>query len=573
VAIRAQFRGVVVTSFRLGLLLSAVVGSAVYEIVVVGFAHPADLFLSWAVDACAWAWLWAASEMLARRSRHGGLLAGLLFYPLFYFSFGCSFAHSFYFESAAERRFSLLDIDLSAILYFFTHVLPLKGWAVLFALLAVVHAGAMLLRRRPLVLSPRTPLSWLLCATLVTSVVGARAERVPSPLVDIASDFWELLTTPRIMLDRSARPGFSPGTLDKSANNPLLEATPFKKVLVFVMETTTADKLAVETAALEPSTFLRREREHFHRYLRYYPNNQDSRTGMLDMLMSRLVPYEAYSESDCDHYSFLGHEPSLVDRMNALGYGSAYALSQADVEIVVGDLAWKQVLSLSESEVRASAGGSLCFLVYDFEHGCEDRALLPKVLDFLDHNERAFLYQEMIWGHDIEYNRVSGKTNAQYYSAYVDAVVAHLAQRGELDDTLVVLTSDHGFRDKAQQRDPDVYHIPLFFYSTRFAARDDARLFSHVDFKDILFDELAGRVPAEGDPFVMVVGPTGTSMVSVLTKDDQFMLLKQRGDRPFLLRYADLGFRPHALDSRAPAAYFRLFDDYRRSFDARGRGR
>ena len=50
-----------------------------------------------------------------------------------------------------------------------------------------------------------------------------------------------------------------------------------------------------------------------HRYTGFYSNNQDSRTGMLDLLMSRVIPYEAYA-GGVDHYAFVSHLPSLVDR-------------------------------------------------------------------------------------------------------------------------------------------------------------------------------------------------------------------------------------------------------------------
>jgi hypothetical protein len=558
---------------RSGLVVSAALAFAIYDLVAIGVAHPVDLFLSWAVDACASVWLWTLSEGLARRGGRGGVLAGMLFYPLFYFSFACTFAHTFYFESAAERRFSLLDLDLGSIEFFFVRVLPTNGWLVLLVLLAVVHAGALLLRERPRVLSRRALLGGLSAATLLTVAVGTQAERVPSPLVDIARDFWELWTLPRVARDRAAQPAYPLASLDKSARSPLLAATPFKKVFVFVMETMTSARLEAESARIEPNSFFRRERQHLHRYGRYYPNNQDSRTGMLDMLMSRLIPYEAYTEDDCEHYTFLARKPSLVDRFNALGYQSAYALSQSDVELVVGDLAWKRVLHPEEAEVRANAKRFQCVVAYEFEHGCEDLALLPKVLDFIDQNERVFVYQEMIWGHAIEYNQASGKTNTEYYSAYLDALIAHLRRTGVLDQTLIVITSDHGFRDKVLQADPDVYHVPLFFYSTRFEARDDDRLFSHLDFKDILFDELALRSPAEGDPFVMTVGPTSTSMLAVLTDTRDFMLLKRRGHANFLLRHQNLKDASRAPDPRQPAAFMRLFDDYRASFDRWGRAR
>jgi len=235
---------------------------------------------------------------------------------------------------------------------------------------------------------------------------------------------------------------------------------------------------------------------------------------------------------------------------------------------VVEDLPWRQTITLAEDRIPAEQrAGKLCFVPYEFEHGCEDRALLPDVLSFIDAHERVFLYQEFIWGHDSSYNRASGRTNTDYYSGYLDAVVEHLEAKGLLDRTLVVLTSDHGFRDTALQGETWVYHIPLWFFSTRFDARSDARLFSHLDFGDLLAHELGAPRAPDPDPFVMVVGPTGTGMLAVLTEEQEFMLFKTRGERRFLLRHDPA----RSLDAAAPpVGYLKLFDEYRASFDTFG---
>ena len=115
------------------------------------------------------------------------------------------------------------------------------------------------------------------------------------------------------------------------------------------------------------------------------------------------------------------------------------------------------------------------------------------------------------------YNEISGRSNADYYSAYLDAIVEHLRQTGKLDRTLIVLTSDHGYRGHATLAERYAYHIPLWLYATRLSAREDARLFSHIDFQALLLHELgAGAAPQAADPFVMIVGPTGISSLAVL---------------------------------------------------------
>jgi hypothetical protein len=128
-----------------------------------------------------------------------------------------------------------------------------------------------------------------------------------------------------------------------------------------------------------------------------------------------------------------------------------------------------------------------------------------------------------------------------------------------------------------------VYRIPLWFYATRFTPRGDERLFSHLDFKDLLHHERSlGAAPVTESPFVMIVGPTGASLLTVFTRELDFLLLKVRGMDAVHTGHAQAALLHHArLDPagrrRGPGrpedapAYLRLFDDYRREFEAAGR--
>jgi hypothetical protein len=288
---------------------------------------------------------------------------------------------------------------------------------------------------------------------------------------------------------------------------------------------------------------------------------------MLSMLGSRFIPYEAYTEEGRDHYMFLGQKSTLVDRFRAHGYATAFAASQQELELVVSDLPWDDKLHFAEGEPERLSAQHLCFSPYEFEHSCEDRALLPRVLSYIDAHERVFLYQEFIWGHAAAYNEASGRTNTEYYSSYLDAVVAHLKQTGAIDRTLIVLTSDHGFRDKGLQSERSVYQIPLLFFSPRLSGSTDDRLFSHLDFKDLLLQELEpARAPARESPLVMIIGPTGTSFLTVMTQPGQFMLLKARAGERYLV-HAD-GFADGATARGAAPDFLRLFEDYLTYFGA-----
>jgi arylsulfatase A-like enzyme len=194
---------------------------------------------------------------------------------------------------------------------------------------------------------------------------------------------------------------------------------------------------------------------------------------------------------------------------------------------------------------------------------------LPEIFALLDQPKRVFLVQQMMWGHASEYNRASGKTNTQYYSEYLDLVVSHLREKGQLERTLIVLTSDHGLREKDHQLVPDVYRVPLWFYHPSFSAHSDDTLYSHLDFKALLLAELTGTDarPKEA-PFVLIVGTTGSSLLAVMKRDEMFVIK----DRPFASYLLPGGHR--AIDGRdlgranpdELGTYLKLFHTYREGF-------
>jgi hypothetical protein len=548
---------------RFALLLATIVTFTIYKSLLIGLDRPDELWLGIAFEISVWSLCWLASELIAgKRVPYRERLAGAFFYPLLYGSAGLVFAHAWFYDSAIERRLTAFDVTLGGIAGFF-HELPWRGYGALAGLALGQHLLAYLF-----VVNLRRPrLMRALVATvglaLLSFAGSALALRTPSVLFDTVKEGFELCALPRVVARPVVRISERKAALDKSAVLSL--PTPlFKKVIVLVMETMTRDRLETESSALASASFFRAGRAHAHQHTRYFPNNQDSRTGMLDMLTSRLIPYEAYGDADVRAYERLAKKDSLVDRMRLLGYRTAFAVSQLELEEIVRDLKWDELLHLSDAELPGLRKKHLCFKPDVWETSCEDLALLPRLLDFVARNERAFVYQEFIWGHAYEYNAASGKSNAAYYSSYVDALIKGLEARGLLDDTLIAITSDHGFRDKSKQAELGVYRLPLWFYATRFSARSDARLLSHVDFKDLLFDELSqeGRFVTPNER-VLIVGPTGTGMLTALSDDGGFVLMRKRGSANLLMAE-----RPGATGrALSPDQLLYLFERYRSDFD------
>ncbi len=542
------------------LMLAFGAAFSVYKALLIGFGRPAELWLTCVFDAAFWAVCWLLYELSAERGRERS--ASVLFYALLYGSGALVFAHTWFYDDASERRLTVLDISVTGVSAFFKQM-PSQGYLALAGLLLGLHGLAFALAYR--VPRPRRARALLgvlvLCAVAGLSALPA-PRTPPSALFDTGYGLWQFFSIPRVHATPVADRAQQRNMLDKSALGAL-PAPRFKKVVVLVMETMTSERFWRDMKDVPANSFFR-ARQHVHEYTRYFPNNQDSRTGMLAMLTSRVIPYEAYNVADLAAYEPISRAPTLADHMRRMGYRSAFALSQVVPEEVVCDLKWDEILHLNEPEIPSFSKQHLCLVPDPWETSCEDVVLIPRIVDFLAASERAFVYQEFIWGHAIEYNQLSGKSNGQFYSQYADALIAALAQRGLLDDTLIVVTSDHGYRGQTAQDRLKEYRIPLWFYASRFSARSDARLLSHVDFKDLLFDELSEtRAFTTPNEQVFVQGPTGSGMWAAISERGALTLLKERAGRHMLL--AQRAERRGG--ELTPGQILYLFERHRERFD------
>jgi hypothetical protein len=521
---------------RRAFLLAALACLLALKLIAVDTGDLTELLLYVSFDSLVLIWLWLLSELVASVGRPW--LASAFYFPALYSAVGLVFAHASFYPSAVERRLTLLDVTVPGIVEYFSAALSFPWLCAFFGLYVGLHVLGYLIYRflpRPSTLS----LALATLPLLLTNSLGLLyAPRTPSVMFDTAADLYGVASLPRLHARASPRARKWIAHLHNGGVKQARVSTPFKKVIVLVLETMTQRALNVESEPLSPETFLRSAAAHTHRYTRYFPNNQDSRTGMLDMLMSRLIPHEAYLKSAVAVYGPLQHELGLVEQMKTLGFQTAFAVSQTELELVVGDLAWNDKLHLSLPEIAdAKKQGLLCIQPDDWENGCEDLALLPKIMSFVERHERAFVYQELIWGHDILYNDRSGRSNASYYSSYIDQLLKELQARNLQDETLLVVTSDHGFRDQGLQDELWVYQIPLWFYAPRFQERTHDELLSHLDFRDLLVAELDPNTVVQPayHPLVMIVGPTRSNMIAAIGQQGSFLLFKERFGRELLL--------------------------------------
>src|SRR5262249_28672731 len=144
------------------------------------------------------------------------LASAALFYPVFYGLVVVQLAHTYFFEQALERRFSLLDLAPSSVLYLLDTVLPrAAAWGMVAALMALHGIAYVSLRKWGPVLERFAPrlLPSAAIATIAATVLG---HPPASAFVDTYRDVREL-SQQRLVHDAPQQPPASEfALLDKS---------------------------------------------------------------------------------------------------------------------------------------------------------------------------------------------------------------------------------------------------------------------------------------------------------------------------------------------------------------------
>ncbi|MEI6667259.1 MAG: hypothetical protein WCP29_03815 [Acidobacteriota bacterium] len=537
-------------------------------------APPITLASSWVAEACFLFLLcalgiWVGGSRRLRRALLGGGLFVLVELP----TLVVIAVHTYYLQESVGRRWALLDATPSMLRYFFVEIVQRHVLWSAVGVLAALCAVAFVVSRR-LAAPPARPALLLLSALSVAVLVHqARCPFYPSVLWEVGVDLAEVMSHRAV-----SGPMFSQMLEDAGQGRPAAwpAHSPFDKVIVFVMESVPLRAFEDQTRDVPTDGFFGRSRQHTHAYRNYFTTNQDSRTGIMSMLFSRPVPFEAYTEADVAGYAFLRGERSLVDDMAERGYTTAVAISQIDEDVVVHELpSWRDKLMLSEQEY-AHPGRYLCLNPYQFEQGCEDQILLPRIFKELDAHTRLFLFQEAIYGHDGAYEDTIKKSPVQYYDEHLRAIEAHLAARGELDRTLIVVTSDHGLRDSEDRSRRWVYRLPLLLINPRFTRAEQPGLYNQSDFGALLAAEMAGVPAPPPRTASLFVGPTNTSILGSVTAGGDLLVIRHRKLSSYVL--VD-GHCPdddvpteQPRDGVSPAALLNRFQGLREAFRPGGTG-
>jgi hypothetical protein len=494
-------------------------------------AEPRLLLLSsWVADSCVLFWLMWLSLMLDGRRLWRRLSAGAFFLLVFLPALLTTSAHAFYLEEAAARQFSLLDASFDAVAFFIKEVVPAEViWGTVGIGLALAAASWLLKNKLPL--PGKKPLLFSAGALSLLALLNMLScNFYPSVWWEMGRDLLEAFSLP----PASGKEGSAILEDARRGRRAIWSEGRFDRVIVLVMESVPRREFEERLGQLGPEFFLSRELQHAHIYTNYLTTNQDSRTGLLAMLFGSVIPYEAYSEREARRYLFLKERPSILENLSRLGYFTAVAASQTDVELVVFELPWKKMLILSQEEF-SNPGKFLCFNPYKFEHDCEDKILLRRIVEEISGHLRVFLLQEGVYGHIPDYYEATGKSSVQYYGEHLEELTRELERRGLWENTLLVVTSDHGIRDWDWRRRLWTYRLPLIFINPSFSRREISGLYNQSDFPALLAVELSGAEPPPARRASVFVGSTNSSILGCITEQDDLLVVKTRRWRSYML--------------------------------------
>lgn len=350
---------------------------------------------------------------------------------------------------------------------------------------------------------------------------------------------------------------FDKGILDY--DNLLIPSN--KKVLVFVMEQTSYNTFVRDAGNISSDrNFFKRVENNTHIFTNYYASNQDSRTTVWTFLHSKFIPFESYVVDWTNYYGHVLKSNSLVELFNKNNYSTQVVASIYTPSLLLSAHNWSGVNFLKEGDGKDL--DYVCLNEFEFQHGCEDFAILEDVKRILKENKDGglFMLQEFIYGHGTTFYELIGKSRTEYYNDYLFELYEFIESEGMLEDTLIFIVSDHGEKGYFLKGLWN-FQLPLIVIGEDLDYREVDGLYSHLDFKDILLSYVEGSNLKESEGGRYFIGQTQSSDVGYVNSDGEYFLAKVYGKRKVNVRDAE-GLNRSEIESLM-AVFFKYRSDFK----------
>lgn len=342
--------------------------------------------------------------------------------------------------------------------------------------------------------------------------------RSPHPLIgSVWQQATELLSgSERVVL--SLQPVAAAGQTSRTRTTfKLLGDVAYRHVFLIVLE-------GIPAADFERD-FLQRQDGYYARVkaqAAYFANhrstNLDSYTSLIAMLTGRHVPYRAYA--DPSNYEHINLGDNLTRTLRANGYRSVFLSTYHHQPFVPTRDDWNAVLDRNNLDI---GGQWLTLGNTRMEQAVEDKAAIATLVDTAARNGRSFILHEMVYGHSPEWQARTGKTPSVYADEYLIELTQRLTQRNLLDDSLIVVVSDHG--ERARMADPENYRVPLLVIGNGMKSGTNSNLYAHLDLPAMIECWLTKQSLPEERKHVDVVGSTERWVYGRLTNSGEYLFI------------------------------------------------
>lgn len=294
----------------------------------------------------------------------------------------------------------------------------------------------------------------------------------------------------------------------------------FDKIVILVMESINYDDF-VNRKKVRNGSIVKNNIVTGIEFSNYFTTNLDSYTSLLAMLNSTFVPFQAYVDEE--KYRFVNQHKNLAQFFNYNDYQTLFLTSYCEQQKrFIPDIEdWKEVKCVKEFSNNYHS-----ITTNKIEAASEDRAVFSDLIKFLKNNDKAFIFQEMVYGHTAEWFEKTGITTLDYYQQYFMMLSDTLEKENLADKTLIVITADHGPRQNATLLNN--YKVPLIFISKKLKPNNIASLCSHLDFKDILLQVLQDKEIRINTREIFTIGHSGSYEYGSIRPDNQFVFIENR---------------------------------------------
>ncbi len=306
--------------------------------------------------------------------------------------------------------------------------------------------------------------------------------------------------------------------LEKDIDVEMKLETEYDRVLVFVMETVTQDDFQNE------SGFFKTLRTESVQYTNYHTLNLDSLTSLISLLYSKFVPYKAYG-TKATYMEAMKNKESIVEMFENNNFTTVFVASEERPCEISRMINWSHVIK--EENYSITRQDVMCFIERGGQRSCEDISLLDEVVENVEKNDKIFLFQEFLYGHYPGNVYEKGIPHVKYYNDYMEELFNRLEEKELLDDTLIILVSDHGSREEGPQFEKSNYNLPLLFWAKDVSSGVDTGFYSQVDFNNILLHHMGVSEKPSPSKEIFTVGTSTQNVVyGTITSDGSYAFIE-----------------------------------------------